>query len=522
LQRHQLRQLRQRIMFRCRLPLLSSEQTGDYVTARLFAAGANTAESRLFPRETIRVLHSYSRGIPRVINLLCEHALLAAYSEKHRSISAVDIHAAAAKFDLAHDPIPAEEVFPMSTKMALFLSPDPPVAEESLQAESRQAPTQQLEQQTTQQTSETLPVFPVPAPVPMTTETILSLTLPSAGEPELARQPIGDPPVEDVAAEMATPLMNSALANPASDFAPEASVPGVSTTRIEAPAGAIPALPAVSIPRKVVFGPKRMATAMERQAAEPTPAAPTAVASIRSQVTASNTVTSPNPVSNASAKLIEPEKVVSAKEVTPLKPQRVESEFAPLASKDLAEPKVQHEVSHRLTAVPAQVSSAPKKQAPTTKPVSQITSQITVQLAAASKQLATASRQVAAASKQIAVASKQLASASKRILPPNFVASIVRYCRSVADSFVRDLRSWIKPLNGTRPANPQPIAATDSSQAVPPKSSATPPNAVVSISKWLHEPMAPSLQAHAKPNSSRKARRARQANKQAPRSAQKS
>jgi hypothetical protein len=136
--------------------------------------------------------------------------------------------------------------------------------------------------------------------------------------------------------------------------------------------------------------------------------------------------------------------------------------------------------------------------------------------------LAAASRQVAAASKQIAVASKQLASASKRILPPNFVASIVRYCRSVGDSFVRDLRSWVKSLNGTRLANPQPIAATDSSQAVPPDPSATPPHGVVSISKWLREPMAPSLQAHAKPSSSRKARRARQANKQAPRSAQKS
>jgi general secretion pathway protein A len=512
LQRHQLRQLRQRIMFRCRLPLLTADQTGSYIAARLSAAGASAAESNLFPRETVRVLHGYSRGIPRVVNLLCEHALLAAYSDRHHSISPADIHCAAAKFDLVHDPIPAEDVFPMSTRMALFLSPDPPVAEASASVESQQSiqPTtqsiQQIEQQTPQQITEILPIFPVPAPVPLTTETILSLTPQSAGEPETAPQTIGDPPPadvpptppeppipisepnppveEDVVAEIAIPPMNSTLVNSTlvdsmtMNAAPAASEP-VNSTLANPTVDAAPESPVISTPRRVMFGPKRMATAMERQAAAPNQAAS------------------------------------APKQVTSV------PKFASSTARDLVAPKVVHEVSHRLTSVPAQVSPAPKKRIPAAKPVSQIS----VQLAAASGQLAAASRQVAVASKQIAAASKQLALASKRIIPPNVGASVSRYCCGVADSFVRDLRLWLKPSNGTRRANAQASEATpdargstgesarsDSSQAAPLESPGTSPSAVVSISKWLREPMAPSLQAHGKPNSSNKSRQSRRSN----------
>jgi len=531
LQRHQLRQLRQRIMFHCRLPLLTADQTGSYIAARLSAAGASAAESNLFPRETVRVLHGYSRGIPRVVNLLCEHALLAAYSDRHHSISPADIHCAAAKFDLVHDPIPAEDVFPMSTRMALFLSPDPPVAEASASVESQQstAPAtqqvteevtkeiaQQVTQQVTQHTTEILPIFPVPAPVPLTTETILSLAPQAAGEPEPAPAPIGDPapadvppapseppipisepnpPVEeDVVAESAILSTNSAPANPTLDEptlvdsiamnATPASAMTVNSTLANPTVDAKPESPVISTPGRVMFGPKRMATAMERQAA------------------------APNQTASA------PKQVTSV------------PKFAPSA-RDLATPKVVHEVSHRLTSVPMQVSPAPKKQIAVAKPVSQIS----IQLAAASEQLSAASRQVAVASKQIAAASKQLALASKRIIPPNVGASVSRYCRGVANSFVRDLRLWLKPSNGTRRANGQVSEATpdahgstgeparsDSSQAAPLESSATPPSAVVSISKWLREPMAPSLQAHGKSHTSR----IRQAKKPAPRSAQKS
>jgi general secretion pathway protein A len=551
LQRHQLRQLRQRIMFRCRLPLLSSEQTGNYIATRLSAAGAGAAESNLFPRETVRVLHGYSRGIPRVINLLCEHALLAAYSDRHHSISPADIHCAAAKFDLVHDPIPAEDVFPMSTRMALFLSPDPPATEASAPVESQQTTqqnVQQVTQEVTQHTTEILPIFPVPAPVLLITESILSLTPQLAGEPDPAPAPISDPPPadvpptpseppipisepnppveEDVVAEIAIPSMNSALVNStlvdsmAMNATPANSTP-VNSTLANPAVDATRESPVISAPRRVMFGPKRMATTMERQAATPTPAR-----SAPDQAAASNRTALPDEASS-------PTHVVSRNQVAPNQ-LTSPAEFAKSACANLAVPKVEHEVSRRLASVPAKVSLAPKKQAPAARPVSQIS----VQLAVASEQLAAASRQVASASKQIAVASKQLALASKRIIPPNVGASISRYCRGVADSFVRDLRLWIKPSSAERRANPQPSVATpesdgpavesgtfstatDPSRIAPPESPAATQKVVVSISKWLREPMAPSLQSHERPNPSRKSR-IQPANKPPPRSAQKS
>lgn len=74
-----LRQLRQRIMLRCKTHQLTREQTEGYITERLRIAGANGAP--IFSPEAIEVINQYSLGIPRVINLLCEHSLIASYAE---------------------------------------------------------------------------------------------------------------------------------------------------------------------------------------------------------------------------------------------------------------------------------------------------------------------------------------------------------------------------------------------------------------------------------------------------------
>src|SRR5208283_644882 len=62
----QLRQLRQRIMLRCKTAPLSREQTHQYVTERLRIAGA--AAAPIFSTQTVDTIHLYSLGIPRVIN----------------------------------------------------------------------------------------------------------------------------------------------------------------------------------------------------------------------------------------------------------------------------------------------------------------------------------------------------------------------------------------------------------------------------------------------------------------------
>jgi len=98
-----LRQLRQRIMFHSRLPLLTREETSDYISSRLASAGCS--DPSLFPEEVVEDIFAASGGIPRVVNLLCEHALISAYAEQKREISPEIIHRIAMDFDLHTNPL---------------------------------------------------------------------------------------------------------------------------------------------------------------------------------------------------------------------------------------------------------------------------------------------------------------------------------------------------------------------------------------------------------------------------------
>jgi general secretion pathway protein A len=79
LKRPEMRQLRQRIALRCNTGPLSFEESRGYIADRLRVAGAT--RQPIFESDAIEALHHYSRGIPRVMNLLCEHALVNAYVE---------------------------------------------------------------------------------------------------------------------------------------------------------------------------------------------------------------------------------------------------------------------------------------------------------------------------------------------------------------------------------------------------------------------------------------------------------
>ena len=94
----QLRQLRQRIMLRCRTTPLSEEQTRDYIAERLRIAGASG--DPIFSTKTIETIHVYSLGIPRVINLLCEHSLVNAFVEQQRPIQPKIVEEVAHEFQL--------------------------------------------------------------------------------------------------------------------------------------------------------------------------------------------------------------------------------------------------------------------------------------------------------------------------------------------------------------------------------------------------------------------------------------
>lgn len=73
------RQLRQRITFSYQLEAMTLPEVARYISHRLHVAGYHGA--RLFPPRTVAMLHRASRGIPRLINVLCHKVLLLCYGE---------------------------------------------------------------------------------------------------------------------------------------------------------------------------------------------------------------------------------------------------------------------------------------------------------------------------------------------------------------------------------------------------------------------------------------------------------
>lgn len=84
LHRAELRALRQRITVSCDISPLLREETEQYIFHRLEVAG--NREAVTFQEGTIDLIHNYSRGVPRLINILCDFILLAAYSDQTRNI----------------------------------------------------------------------------------------------------------------------------------------------------------------------------------------------------------------------------------------------------------------------------------------------------------------------------------------------------------------------------------------------------------------------------------------------------
>jgi general secretion pathway protein A len=74
LEDHDLRQLRQRITLRCQLEPFDVKETAAYIATRISAAGG--VPSRVFTQEAVIMIHEYSRGIPRIISVLCDNALV--------------------------------------------------------------------------------------------------------------------------------------------------------------------------------------------------------------------------------------------------------------------------------------------------------------------------------------------------------------------------------------------------------------------------------------------------------------
>ena len=92
-----LRQLKQRIAVHCRLTPLSVQETGEYISRRLFVAGNKGQVS--FSHAATRLVHKMSGGIPRLINKICEFALTAGYVKDASVIDPSHVKRALAELD---------------------------------------------------------------------------------------------------------------------------------------------------------------------------------------------------------------------------------------------------------------------------------------------------------------------------------------------------------------------------------------------------------------------------------------
>ena len=119
LRQPQLRQLRQRLTLRAKTHPLTLDETRAYVQQRLRIAGSSGQE--IFDDEALQAVHRYANGIPRVINLLCEHCLVSAFVDQHKIIRQAVVDGVARDFDLAESPSAAVSAAPGAAAVRMDL-----------------------------------------------------------------------------------------------------------------------------------------------------------------------------------------------------------------------------------------------------------------------------------------------------------------------------------------------------------------------------------------------------------------
>lgn len=84
LDENRLRQLKQRIVLRCELTPLSLKDTAGYIAGRIKTAGGEA--TRLFTRDAVVAIHRHSTGIPRVISVICDNALVSGFAADQKPV----------------------------------------------------------------------------------------------------------------------------------------------------------------------------------------------------------------------------------------------------------------------------------------------------------------------------------------------------------------------------------------------------------------------------------------------------
>lgn len=100
-----LRQLKQRVALRCQLPPLDLRDTAAYIAARVKVAGGNA--DMLFTREAVIGIHQHSRGIPRLISVICDNALVSGFATDSKPIGRDLVLEVCRDFELAGPTAPS-------------------------------------------------------------------------------------------------------------------------------------------------------------------------------------------------------------------------------------------------------------------------------------------------------------------------------------------------------------------------------------------------------------------------------
>jgi general secretion pathway protein A len=116
----ELRQLKQRIALRAQLEPLDLDETQGYIERRLQLAGANSHATTMFPLATVAAIHRYSHGVPRLINTICENALITSFSRQAQSVTADVIEDVASDFRLRLSNAPKSTMAANPTNLELW------------------------------------------------------------------------------------------------------------------------------------------------------------------------------------------------------------------------------------------------------------------------------------------------------------------------------------------------------------------------------------------------------------------
>ena len=100
-----LRQLKQRVVLRCELTPLTLKDTATYISARVKTAGGEATQ--LFTRDAVIAIHQHSNGIPRVISVICDNALVNGFAADQKPVGAAAVNEVCKSLSLGNDTKPA-------------------------------------------------------------------------------------------------------------------------------------------------------------------------------------------------------------------------------------------------------------------------------------------------------------------------------------------------------------------------------------------------------------------------------